>query len=124
MTLAALAQLVSDALPRTASGVRVAGDPERVVRCVAVVGGSGGDWLVNAAAAGADVVVTSDLKHHVTSDFLATDGPAVIDVAHFASEWPWVPVVASRIARDMTLLGHDVDVRVSSLVTDPWTFRV
>jgi putative NIF3 family GTP cyclohydrolase 1 type 2 len=86
-----------------------------------VLGGSGGDDLGAAAATGADVVVTSDLKHHVTLDFVATGGPAVIDVAHFASEWPWVPVVASRLESD--LAGHEVEVLVSTVVTDPWTFR-
>ena len=27
--------------------------------------------------------------------------PALVDVAHFASEWPWVPLVASRLATDL-----------------------
>ena len=120
-TLAAFAERVRDALPATAQGVRVAGDPGRVVRRVAVLGGSGGDDLGAAAATGADVVVTSDLKHHVTLDFVATGGPAVIDVAHYASEWPWVPVVASRLGSD--LAEHGVEVLVSNVVTDPWTFR-
>jgi len=120
-TLAAFAERVRDALPATAQGVRVAGDPGRVVRRVAVLGGSGGDDLGAAAATGADVVVTSDLKHHVTLDFVATGGPAVIDVAHYASEWPWVPVVASRLGSD--LAEHGVEVLVSTVVTDPWTFR-
>jgi dinuclear metal center YbgI/SA1388 family protein len=120
-TLAAFAERVRDALPATAQGVRVAGDPGRVVRRVAVLGGSGGDDLGAAAASGADVVVTSDLKHHVTLDFVATGGPAVIDVAHYASEWPWVPVVAARLESD--LAEHGVEVLVSTVVTDPWTFR-
>ncbi len=51
-------------LPVTAGGVRVAGDPDRPVRTVAVCGGSGGSLVGAAAAAGADVLLTSDLKHH------------------------------------------------------------
>jgi dinuclear metal center YbgI/SA1388 family protein len=120
-TLAAFAEQVRDALPVTAHGVRVAGDPERVVRRVAVLGGSGGDLLDAARATGADVVVTSDLKHHVTVDFVGGGGPAVVDVAHFASEWPWVPVVAALLRDD--LAGQGVEVLVSSTVTDPWSFR-
>ena len=38
-----------------------------------------------AAAAGADVFLTSDLKHHPVSDALEVDGPALCDVAHFAT---------------------------------------
>jgi len=120
-TLEEFAERVRDALPPTAHGVRVAGDPGRVVRRVAVLSGSGGDDLEAAAATGADVIVTSDLKHHVALDFLATGGPAVVDVAHFASEWPWVPLVASRLEAD--LAEHGVEVVLSTLTTDPWTFR-
>jgi len=122
VTLAAFAEAVRDSLPTTAHGVRVAGDPERVVRRVAVLGGSGGDLLDAARATGADVVVTSDLKHHVTVDFVAGGAPAVVDVAHFASEWPWVPMVAELLRSD--LAGHGVEVLVSTVVTDPWSFRV
>ena len=121
-TLAAFAVRVRDALPVTAHGIRVAGDPDRAVRRVAVLGGSGGDLLDAARATGADVVVTSDLKHHVTVDFVAGGGPAVVDVAHFASEWPWVPVVAELLRGD--LAGRGVEVLVSTTVTDPWSFRV
>ena len=124
VSLAAFAGTVREALPATAQGVRVAGDPERRVHRVAVIGGSGGDALGSAARAGADVVVTSDLRHHVTSDFIAAPGgPAVIDVAHFASEWPWVPVVARLIRDDLALARRPVQVHVSTVVTDPWTFH-
>ena len=40
-TLGAFAQRVADALPRTAHGVRVAGDPDRAVRTGGGVRGSG-----------------------------------------------------------------------------------
>jgi len=123
ITLRELAQRVSDTLPRTVHGVRVAGDPDLLVRRVAVIGGSGGDALAAAAAAGVDVVLTSDLKHHAVSDHLGAGGPAVIDVAHFASEWPWVPAVAESLRSDLLALGAEVEVHVSTLVTDPWTFR-
>src|SRR4051812_26829918 len=58
-------------LPRTSWGVRAAGDPRRVVRTVAVCGGSGGDLAADARRAGADVLLTSDLKHHATSESVA-----------------------------------------------------
>lgn len=119
--LSEFARRVAAALPVTAHGVRVAGDPGRVVRRVAVVGGSGGDALDAAREAGVDVVVTSDLKHHVATDHLAAGGPALVDVAHAASEWPWVPVVAASLAAELAPLGVQVDA--SALVTDPWTFR-
>ncbi|MCA0143733.1 Nif3-like dinuclear metal center hexameric protein [Blastococcus sp. LR1] len=120
MTLREFTELVAAALPATAGGVRAAGDPDRVVGTVAVCGGSGGSLLGAAAAAGADVLLTSDLKHHPVSEALEVPGPALCDVAHFASEWPWLPVAADVLRTD---LGGRVEVVVSTRHTDPWTCR-
>ena len=124
MALAAFAEQVRDALPSTAHGVRIGGSLDRVVRRVAVIGGSGSDALAAAAAAGADVVVTADLKHHNAGDFLAEGGPALVDVAHWASEWPWLSVLRDRLVSDLASGGVTVDTRVSTIVTDPWTARL
>jgi putative NIF3 family GTP cyclohydrolase 1 type 2 len=100
--------------------VRVAGDPDREVRRVAVCGGAG-DFLLDRLATGdADVYLTSDLRHHPASEFLEQGGPALVDVAHWAAEWTWLPVVRERLAE---ALGDTVEVRVSTTCTDPWTFR-
>jgi dinuclear metal center YbgI/SA1388 family protein len=120
MTLRAFAARVAAVLPETVGGVRAAGDPDRVVRRVAVCGGSGGSLLDAAAAAGADVFLTSDLKHHPVSDAMEATGPALCDVAHFASEWPWLPVAADVLHRD---LSGRVEVAVSRRRTDPWTWH-
>jgi dinuclear metal center YbgI/SA1388 family protein len=120
LTLRAFAEHAAAVLPPTVGGVRAAGDPERVVRRVAVCGGSGGSLLGAAAAAGADVLLTSDLKHHPASDATETVGPALCDVAHFATEWPWLPVAAQMLSRD---LSGRVDVAVSRHRTDPWTWH-
>ena len=122
-TLGEFAAHVATALPATAHGVRVSGDPGSRIERVAVVGGSGADALEAARSARVDVVVTSDLKHHTALDHREAGGPALVDVAHFASEWPWVPVYASLLHSDLAAHGYDVDIRPSSLVTDPWTFR-
>ncbi|WP_245159534.1 Nif3-like dinuclear metal center hexameric protein [Blastococcus sp. CT_GayMR19] len=120
LSLREFAELAAAVLPATVGGVRVAGDPDRVVRRVAVCGGSGGSLLPAAAAAGADVFLTSDLKHHPVSEAAETPGPALVDVAHFASEWPWLPVAAEVLGRD---LSGRVEVSVSRLRTDPWTWH-
>jgi dinuclear metal center YbgI/SA1388 family protein len=117
-TLAEFAERVAAALPETVGGVRAAGNPGRRIETVAVCGGSGGSLLPAAAAAGADVLLTSDLRHHPVSEAQEVRGPAVCDVAHFASEWPWLPVAADVLARD---LSGRVDVAVSRRRTDPWT---
>ena len=117
-TLADFAKSVAAALPRTEHGVRVAGDPERTVRRVAVCGGAGDFLLDRVADSDVDVYVTSDLRHHPAAEFVEKGGPALVDVAHWAAEWTWLPVVAARLE---AALGNDVDTRVSELCTDPWT---
>jgi dinuclear metal center YbgI/SA1388 family protein len=120
-TLGAFAETVARALPQTANGVRVAGDPTRAVSRVAVCGGAGDFLLGEVLRSGADAYVTSDLRHHPAAEFLEQDGPALVDVAHWAAEWTWLPVVRGRLA---AAWGDTVDVRVSMRCTDPWTFRI
>ncbi|MGH3762330.1 Nif3-like dinuclear metal center hexameric protein [Actinophytocola sp.] len=111
---------VAGALPATAGGVRVAGDPARPIRTVAVSGGAGDGYLDAASRAGVDAFVTADLRHHPASEHLAGSGaPALVDVSHWASEWPWCEQAAA-ILRDV--LGGTVDISVSTRCTDPWRF--
>jgi dinuclear metal center YbgI/SA1388 family protein len=118
MTLAEFAALAAERLPATVGGVRVAGAPDRLISTVAVCGGAGDSYLPAAATAGADVYLTSDLRHHVVGEFVAVPGnPAVVDVAHWSGEWPWLPVAA-----DLLRAAHSgLAVTVSTIRTDPWT---
>jgi dinuclear metal center YbgI/SA1388 family protein len=117
--LRAFTQRVADALPSTAWGVRAAGDPDRPIRTVAVCGGAGDGFLDDAVRAGVDAYVTADLRHHPAGEHLARPGaPALVDVAHWASEWPWCEQAAD-ILRVAT--GGTVDTFVSTRRTDPWT---
>jgi dinuclear metal center YbgI/SA1388 family protein len=116
LTCAALARLAAQRLPATAAGVRAAGDPERLIRTVAVCGGAGDSFLSVAARSGADAYLCADLRHHPVSEHLAAGGPALLDVAHWASERPWLDDVAAWL-REV----FPVEVVVSDLDTDPWT---
>lgn len=120
MTLREFAAHVAARLPATVTGVRAAGDPDRLVSRVALCGGAGDSYLPAAAAAGADVYLTSDLRHHVVGEFVADpSNPAVVDVAHWAGEWPWL---ASAAAVLRTALP-ELTVTVSTTRTDPWTIH-
>lgn len=115
---------VAESLPTTAWGVRGAGDPERLIRTVAVSGGAGDSFLTHAHAAGVDAYVTADLRHHPAGEHLAqaevpgVEVPALVDVAHWASEWPWCQQAADTVA---AALPDTVEVLVSTRRTDPWT---
>ena len=47
--------------------------------------------------------------------------PALVDVAHWAAESTWLPVLRERL---VDALGDTVEVHLSSVRTDPWTFTV
>ena len=114
---------MATALPRTAHGVRVGGDPDQSVETV-VVGSGAGDYLLDTVlGTDADVYLTSDLRHHRAGEFLEHGGPALVDVAHWAAEWTWLPVVEAKLRAAAAAVGDTVDTRVSEVVTDPWTFR-
>lgn len=110
--LGELTERVARVLPATAWGVRATGDPARTVCTLAVCGGSGDGLLREAAAA--DAFLTADLRHHPASE--APQGLALIDAAHWATEWPWLSDAARRLAA-----GTTVETAVSTRVTDPWT---
>ena len=111
------------ALPTTAWGVRATGEPDRPVTTVAVCGGSGGELAAAAAAAGADVLLTSDLRHHPASELSAETGVALVDAAHWATEWPWLAEAARGLRGAAAEAGTTVETAVSTRVTDPWSMH-
>lgn len=123
-TASGVARRLAERLPRTAGGVRLGGDPDRPVRRVAVMGGAGDSFLDVARGTDADVYVTSDLRHHPASEFLAWAGaPALVDVSHWAAEWTWLPRAEKVVLKAAEDAGLPVTTRVSDVVTDPWTAR-
>jgi len=143
-TLGDLAREVARVLPATAQGVRVAGDLDALVSTVAVVGGAGDSLFDAVRASGADVYVTSDLRHHPAMELReqaehearsrgtdpASGTPFLIDTAHYASESPWLALAARDLERDLAEVrgpgagpdGADVvETRVSTVSTDPWS---
>lgn len=112
---------VAAALPPVVCGVRAAGDPDRLVRTVAVCGGAGGSELDAATRSGADVYVTSDITHHTAQEHCADPTrPAIVEVAHWAGEWPWLARAAGVIS---CAFGDAVVATVSTLRTDAWSLR-
>jgi dinuclear metal center YbgI/SA1388 family protein len=123
VTLGEFATAVAAAIPGSAHGVRVGGDPERHVETVAVTSGAGDFLLETVLGTEADAYVTSDLRHHRAGEFLEHDGPALVDIAHWAAEWTWLPVLERMLTAALPTTGDTVEVRVSTTCTDPWTFR-
>lgn len=117
VTLEALGKRVAETLGTVP--IRLAGDPERNVSRVAVCGGSGGGLVSAAAFAGAEVLVTGDVKHHEALDALGR-GLAVIDAGHYGTENPVVPVLAAYLETELRNSGKEVAIMVSQVNTDPF----
>lgn len=115
------------ALPPAPVGLRVSGDPDAQVSRVAVLGGAGDGEFDAARAAGADVYVTADLRHHPAIESREEDGDKplfLVDAGHWATEWLWLEHAAQRLRGAVRELGGDLDVAVSTRRTDPWDFLV
>lgn len=118
--LKAFVARVGDALPQTSWGVRAAGDPDLLISRVAVCGGAGDSLLGAAAAAGVHVYVTADLRHHPADEHCRASHVALIDVAHWASEFPWCGQAADVLR---SRFGAALPVRVCTIRTDPWNLE-
>ena len=120
--LSEFAKFVALQLPETNAPVRVAGDLDLVIDTVAVVGGAGDSFIPAAAASGAQVLVTSDLRHHVTLDAVSDPSAplALIDVSHYAAESLWLEPTRKVLAEAFP----QVSFTVSQVSTDPWTMTV
>ncbi|MBO5912704.1 MAG: Nif3-like dinuclear metal center hexameric protein [Clostridia bacterium] len=81
----------------------VAGDHD--ITTVAVCGGSGGDFLIDAVKMGADALVTADVKHHLFIE-AGRLGISLYDAGHFNTE----DVIVSVLCRDIAGAFPELDV--------------
>ncbi|MYT70799.1 MULTISPECIES: Nif3-like dinuclear metal center hexameric protein [unclassified Streptomyces] len=121
VTLRELAGTAADRLPGTAQGIRVAGDLDATIRTVAVSGGSGDSLFDDVRASGVDAFLTADLRHHPVSEAREHSSLALLDAAHWATEWPWCELAASQLEQISDREGWGLRVHVSRTPTDPWT---
>jgi dinuclear metal center YbgI/SA1388 family protein len=118
--LRAFVTRVNRGLPATSWGVRAAGDPGAKVSRVAVCGGAGDSLLDVVARGGVDAYVTADLRHHPADEHRRASNVALIDVAHWASEFPWCAQAADLLTGRF---GASLAVLVCDIRTDPWNIE-
>ncbi|NMM99559.1 Nif3-like dinuclear metal center hexameric protein [Bifidobacterium sp. DSM 109958] len=145
MTLRDFARRVARTLPHTELGVQVCGDLDAPVRRVALLPGSGDSMFDEVRAAGADVYVTSDLRHHPVTDAIeqaryearmrgrglalghgdAHVRPAFVNTPHSAIESLWFRYAVEDVpAAVLAATGDEVTAERTTLVTDPWTASI
>ncbi len=80
------------------SWIKVAGPRRKMVRRVAIVGGSGAEFAGAAREAGADLYVTGDVKYHQALE-AAAGGMPVADIGHASGE-RWVLPAFRRVLQE------------------------
>ncbi|MDA8430645.1 MAG: Nif3-like dinuclear metal center hexameric protein [Geobacteraceae bacterium] len=120
MSLAACATQVGTQL--AASGVRFVGNPAATIKKVALCSGSGASVMRAAVRAGADALVTGDVKYHEARD--AEDlGIALIDAGHFSTEIIMAADIRLRLQQRLVEAGCDgCRVVASPAEQDPFQY--
>ena len=127
MSLRDFAARVASSLPSAPVGIRVSGPAHAPVSRVAVLGGAGDGQFAGDRAAGADVYVTADLRHHPALEAREEAGggpPYLIDAGHWATEWLWLQGAAQRLQDALAAEGLHLETTISTRCTDPWSFVV
>jgi dinuclear metal center YbgI/SA1388 family protein len=100
-----------------AGSIRYTGQPGRIIRRVAVCGGSGSELLNEAIAAGADAFVTADVRYHTFHD--STGRIALVDAGHWETEHHILSTLAGMIRKAAAAMRSRLDVTVSRTSTNP-----
>ncbi|NGZ73853.1 Nif3-like dinuclear metal center hexameric protein [Saccharibacillus alkalitolerans] len=117
-TLAELTEVVKKGFDVPAA--RVVGDPNRLIKKAAVLGGSGSRYIHHAIRQGADVLITGDIDYHTAHDALMA-GLSIIDPGH-NSEKVMKREVAELLGRMLEQSGSGTTVHASEPNTEPFRF--
>lgn len=103
------------------SRISHAGNPDLVVAKAAVCSGSGSSLMKRFLASPAQVYISGDLRYHDARD-AEEAGRGLVDIGHFASEFPAVEALGERLKRMVSEKETNVAVDVCRIEKDP--FRI
>ncbi|ACD94409.1 Nif3-like dinuclear metal center hexameric protein [Trichlorobacter lovleyi] len=89
--------------------LRFVGDTGRSIRKIALCSGSGSSLLHDAIRAGADLLLTGDLKYHEAREAEA-QGIALLDAGHFGTEILMVAAIQEFLGNALAQAGHSVEI--------------
>jgi len=101
--------------------VQVAGTPPKQIQTVALCGGSGSDFAEDAFKSGADIYLSSEIKHS-TARWAEDAGFCVIDGTHFATEYPAVALLTDQLKAHAREAGWVVQIQQSKQEKPAFTF--
>lgn len=94
-------------------GVKIVGSRETIISKVAIVGGSGSDYIASAIKAGADVLITGDTSYHQAQHALENN-ICLIDAGHH------LEIIFNDIMRDFIALITEEVVLSSEIDSNPY----
>lgn len=145
VSLSEFANRVFNAIPHSEVGIQVCGDVDAQVSTIAVLPGSGDSLFNEVRASGADVYVTSDLRHHPALDAIeqaryefslrkncglldscdSNFKPMLINTAHSAIESLWFNYAVEDISKAVeSICGSAPQVVWLKESTDPWNYVI
>ena len=87
------------------------------VNKIAIINGSGQDFIGKAVALGADCIITGDTTYHFASDYKEKK-ISILDVGHFASE----QITFFNVMENLKEKFKDVEFITSTVEEDPFSF--
>ena len=84
---------------------------------IAIINGSGQDFISKAVSLGVDTIITGDTTYHFASDYKEM-GINIIDVGHFGSE----QIVFFNVMKKLKVKFEDVEFITSIVEVDPYLF--
>ena len=87
------------------------------VNKIAIINGSGQDFIGKAVALGADCIITRDTTYHFASDYKEME-ISILDVGHFASE----QITFFNVMENLKEKFKDVEFITSTVEEDPFSF--
>jgi len=99
--------------------VKVAGNPDLIIKTVAVCSGSGSSFMNHFITSGAQVFVSGDLGYH-DARTAEDNNLGLIDVGHFASEHLIVDVLANLLDERLAETGINITIEAYKLEKEPF----
>ena len=96
--------------------LRVVNGNDKITK-IAIVNGSGQDFIGKAVSLGADCIITGDTTYHFASDYKEL-GISILDVGHFASE----QLVFFNVMKKLEEKFRDIEFITSKVEEDPFNF--
>ncbi len=100
--------------------VQMAGQLPQTIARVALCGGSGSDFAETARRCGADVYISSEIKHNI-GRWAEESGFCIIDGSHYATEKPAIKLLAAQLRAASLERSWNVEIQETETETHPFS---